>query len=126
MATGNGHDPNTTRMVELLEQIVSEARTTNERLGRVEVGLSEVRGELITFKKDVDRALTEIHHEIADTNEELAALRGDVREVKVGLREVKDEVHELQVGLREVKDEVHELQVGLREVKDEVHELRAD
>jgi hypothetical protein len=32
----NGHDSNTTRMVELLEQIVAEAKATSARLDRVE------------------------------------------------------------------------------------------
>jgi predicted RNase H-like nuclease (RuvC/YqgF family) len=116
---GNGHDPGTAAIVEVLERIEREAQATNERLGRIEVGLGEVRGELIVFKKDVDRALTEIHHAIEDTNVR-------VSDTNERLGELKGEVHGLRGEVHELRGEVHATNTRLDTLTQEVRDLRQD
>jgi predicted nuclease with TOPRIM domain len=86
MATGNGHDPNTTRMVELLEQIVGRLDRVEQEVRGVREEVHELRGEVAAFKTEVRNELTEIHHEIADTNEALVALTGEVHELRADLK----------------------------------------
>jgi len=83
---GNGHDPQTERMIEVLEAIKAELSAFREET-RGE--LTDIRGEIATVRGDVGQIrseLREIHHEIAETNtrisvtnERLAELRADVR-----------------------------------------------
>jgi predicted nuclease with TOPRIM domain len=100
----NGHDPGTVAIIEALGRIETELTAFKEetRAGFQEVRgeLSELRGELGAFKKDMTRALTEIHHEIADTNVRLEDLRGEVRVTNERLEDLRGEVHDLRGELK--------------------------
>ena len=83
---GNGHDPLTVELVDLLRQVVNGINGTNTRLDAFR---DEMRGELT----DIRGELREMHHEMAATNErvtltnerledlraELHGLRGDMK-----------------------------------------------
>jgi predicted nuclease with TOPRIM domain len=90
MATGNGHDPATVQMVEILGQIRTELaglrEDTNARFAELRGDVQDLRGEVAAFKTEVRNELTDIRNEIADTNEELVALRGEVHELRGELK----------------------------------------
>src|SRR6478609_5133291 len=60
---GNGHDPGTERIVEVLERIEKEARATNARLDATNARLDALREELHEFRVETRDELLDLHAE---------------------------------------------------------------
>jgi chromosome segregation ATPase len=100
----NGHDPNTSRMVELLERIDGRLRETNERLDDLANKVADTNrrlDDLANKVADTNRRLDDLTNKVADTNERIDDLRErtahEYREIKAELVGVRGEVHAIRV-----------------------------
>ena len=71
----NGHDSVTVEMVDLLRQLVTEVRATNERLDTLQVEVSGFRNET---RNELTSLRTEMRADLAQTNDALEDLRREV------------------------------------------------
>lgn len=86
MKKGNGHDPATAAIIEVLERIEqrlgnveTEARATNQRLDRVEQEVRGVREELHAFREQTREDLAAVCADVSGLRSELSSLRAETR-----------------------------------------------
>ena len=75
---GNGHDPATAAIVEVLERIEKEARASTTRLERLEQRVEEGLGGL---REELGGLREELHGFREETREELVDVRGEVHQL---------------------------------------------
>jgi hypothetical protein len=81
MSTGNGHDPATKQMVEILTKIHGELAALrsdfNAFRDETRGELTDIRGELVAFKDETRTVLTDIRADVHAIRGELIDTRGD-------------------------------------------------
>jgi chromosome segregation ATPase len=87
---GNGHDPSTDRIVEVLERI-------DKRLQNVEGEARQTREELHAFRAETREELSAMGADVSSLRTEVASLRAETR-TELGL--LREEVHELRAEMK--------------------------
>jgi hypothetical protein len=81
MGTGNGHDPATAQMVEILTKIHGELAALHKDFNafrdETRGELTDIRGELVAFKDETRTALTDIRDDFHAIHGELIETRSD-------------------------------------------------
>jgi hypothetical protein len=81
MSSGNGHDPATKQMVEILTKIHAELAALHSDLNafrdETRGELTDIRGELVAFKDETRTALTEIRADVHAIRGEFIDTRSD-------------------------------------------------
>ena len=114
---------------ELAKQTAEQFRVINERLGRLETDVAELKSDMIEVKADVAELksdMIEVKADVAELKSDMIEVKADVAELKSDMIEVKADVAELKSDMIEVKADVAELKSDMIEVKADVAELKSD
>jgi chromosome segregation ATPase len=83
---GNGHDPGTARIVEVLERIEKEAHATNVRLDATNVRLDATNARLDALREEMSGLREELHGFRVETHDELLDLHAEQHQLRMELK----------------------------------------